>query len=93
MKVFILSDVVASLGDIKLVRNIETAIKRELLYLKTQLLINLCRNRTTAFLSSFDLMVNKIDRPNTTPTARGICKFAVYFSVFLLAFLSLHSCL
>ena len=26
-----------------------TAIKRELLYLKTQILINLCRNRTTAF--------------------------------------------
>ena len=66
-----------------------TAIKRELLYLKTQLLINLCRNRTTAFLSSFGLMVNEIDRPNTTPTVRGICKFAVYFS----AFLWLHSCL
>ena len=28
------------------------------------------------------LMVNKIDRPNTTPTVRAICKFAVYFSVF-----------
>ena len=29
-------------------------------------------------------MVNKIDRPNTTPTytVRGICTFAVYFSVF-----------
>ena len=27
-------------------------------------------------------MVNKIDRPNTTPTVRAICKFAVYFSVF-----------
>ena len=27
-------------------------------------------------------MVNKIDRPNTTPTIRAICKFAVYFSVF-----------
>ena len=68
-------------------REERTAIKRELLYLKTQLLINLCRK----FLSSFGLMVNKIDRPNTTPTVRGICKFAVYFSVFLSAFLSLHS--
>ena len=28
------------------------------------------------------MMVNKIDRPNTTPTVRGICTFAVYFSVF-----------
>ena len=74
-------------------REERTAIKRELLYLKSQLLINLCRNRTTAFLSSFGLMVNKIDRPNTTPTVRGICKFAVYFSVFLWAFLWLHSCL
>ena len=27
-------------------------------------------------------MVNKIDRPNTTPTVRAICMFAVYFSVF-----------
>ena len=54
--------------------------------LKTQLLINFCRNRTTAFLSSFGLMVNKIDRPNTTPTVRGICKFHVYFSVLLSAF-------
>ena len=36
--------------------------------------------------------VNKIDRPNTTPTARAICTFAVYFSVFS-TFLSLHSCL
>ena len=26
--------------------------------------------------------VNKIDRPNTTPTVRAICTFAVYFSVF-----------
>ena len=25
---------------------------------------------------------NKIDRPNTTPTVRAICMFAVYFSVF-----------
>ena len=25
------------------------------------------------------MMVNKIDRPNTTPTVRGICTFAVYF--------------
>ena len=25
---------------------------------------------------------NKIDRPNKTPTVRGICTFAVYFSVF-----------
>ena len=24
------------------------------------------------------LMVNKIDRPNTIPTVRAICKFAVY---------------
>ena len=29
-----------------------------------------------------EVMVNKIDRPNTTPTVRAICKFAVYFSVF-----------
>ena len=58
-------------------REERTAIKRELVYLKTQLLINLCRNRTTAFLISLGLMVNKIDRPNTTPTVRGICKFAV----------------
>ena len=28
------------------------------------------------------MVVNKIDRPNTTPTIRAICKFAVYFSVF-----------
>ena len=27
------------------------------------------------------MMVNKKDRPNTTPTVRAICKFAVYFSV------------
>ena len=27
------------------------------------------------------MMVNKIDRPNTTPTVCGICTFAVYFSV------------
>ena len=26
--------------------------------------------------------VNKTDRPNTTPTVREICTFAVYFSVF-----------
>ena len=26
-------------------------------------------------------MANKIDRPNTTPTVRGICTFAVYFFV------------
>ena len=26
--------------------------------------------------------VNKMDRPNTTPTVRAICTFAVYFSVF-----------
>ena len=26
--------------------------------------------------------VNKIDRPNMTPTVRAICTFAVYFSVF-----------
>ena len=26
--------------------------------------------------------VNKTDRPNTTPTVRAICTFAVYFSVF-----------
>ena len=24
--------------------------------------------------------VNKIDRPNTTPTVRAMCTFAVYFS-------------
>ena len=28
------------------------------------------------------MMVNKINRPNTTHTVRGICTFAVYFSVF-----------
>ena len=28
------------------------------------------------------MKVNKIDRPNTTPTVRGICTIAVYFSVF-----------
>ena len=28
------------------------------------------------------IMVNKIDRPNTTPTVHAICKFAVYSSVF-----------
>ena len=27
----------------------------------------------------FAMMVNKIDRRNTTPTVRGICTFAVYF--------------
>ena len=26
--------------------------------------------------------VNKTDSPNTTPTARAICTFALYFSVF-----------
>ena len=36
--------------------------------------------------------VNKKDRPNTTPTVRAICTFAVYFSVFR-PFFSLHSCL
>ena len=30
----------------------------------------------------FVMMVNKIDRPNTTPKVRDICTFAVYFSVF-----------
>ena len=34
------------------------------------------------FGAKFAMMVNKIDRPNTTPTVRGICTFAVYFSVF-----------
>ena len=28
------------------------------------------------------MMVNKINRPNTTPTVRAICNFVVYFSVF-----------
>ena len=28
------------------------------------------------------MKVNKIDRPNTTPTVRGNCTIAVYFSVF-----------
>ena len=28
------------------------------------------------------MMVNKKDRSNTTPTVRAICKLAVYFSVF-----------
>ena len=27
----------------------------------------------------FAMIVNKIDRPNTTSTACGICTFAVYF--------------
>ena len=30
--------------------------------------------------TGFDVI--KIDRPNTTPTVRAICTFAVYFSVF-----------
>ena len=34
----------------------------------------------TILPTGFD--VNKIDRPNTTPTVRAICTFAVYFSVF-----------
>ena len=38
------------------------------------------------------VVVNKIDRPNTTPTVRGICRFAVYFLVFT-TFLSLHDSL
>ena len=37
--------------------------------------------------------VNKIDRPNTTPTVRVICTFAVYFSVFQPFLSRLHSCL
>ena len=36
-------------------------------------------------------VVNKIGRPNTTRTVRGICRFAVYFLVS--TFLSLHSSL
>ena len=28
------------------------------------------------------MKVNKIDRPNTTPTVRDICTIAIYFSVF-----------
>ena len=28
------------------------------------------------------MVVNKIDRPNTTPTVHDICTFAIYFSVF-----------
>ena len=28
------------------------------------------------------MMVNKIDRPNTTPKARAICRFAIYFRSF-----------
>ena len=34
-------------------------------------------------ISTTGFDVNKIDRPNTTPTIRAICTFAVYFSVFL----------
>ena len=33
-------------------------------------------------ISTTGFDVNKIDRPNTTPTVRAICTFAVYFSVF-----------
>ena len=33
--------------------------------------------------------VNKIDRPNTTPTVRAICTFAVYFRSFHLFVASL----
>ena len=48
-----------------------------------------------SYPSNFEMIiedVNKIDRPNTTPTVLAICRFAVYFSVFP-PFLSLHSCL
>ena len=94
VKIFILSDVVASLGHIKSSWGTNFYQAWVVLLVEfTQLLINLCRNRTAAFLSSFGLMVNKIDRPNTTPTVCGISTFAVYFSVFLSAFLLLHFCL
>ena len=31
---------------------------------------------------SYVLMLNTKDRPNTTPTVRAICTFAIYFLVF-----------
>ena len=43
-------------------------------------------------MSAWKSDINKKDRPNTTPTVRAICTFAVYFSVFR-PFFSLHSCL
>ena len=39
-------------------------------------------NRTKRLRGNSAMMVNKIDRPNTTPTVRAIGTFAVYFSVF-----------
>ena len=39
-------------------------------------------NRTKRLRRNSAMMVNKIDRPNTTPTVRAIGTFAVYFSVF-----------
>ena len=39
-------------------------------------------NRTKRLRRNSAVMVNKIDRPNTTPTVRAIGTFAVYFSVF-----------
>ena len=33
-------------------------------------------------IAAASVMVNKIDRPNMTPTVHAICRFAVYFSVF-----------
>ena len=39
-------------------------------------------NRTKRLSRNSPMMVNKIDRPNTTPTVRAIGTFAVYFSVF-----------
>ena len=40
------------------------------------------KNQSTIRSRFIKMMVNKIGRPNTTPTVRGICTFAVYFSVF-----------
>ena len=39
-------------------------------------------NRTKRLRRNSAVTVNKIDRPNTTPTVRVIGTFAVYFSVF-----------
>ena len=36
-------------------------------------------------------MVNKIDRPNTTPTIRRICTFAVHFFFFLVEIFKLFT--
>ena len=43
-----------------------------------------CSGRSTVAVYSPKgrIDVNKTDRPNTTPTVRAICTFAVYFLVF-----------